>query len=221
MPKYVASTVALTTSLLLATSAGAVAAVGSRPGAQQAPVVCGNAGDVKSVPVLIDGQLVGAAQVTWSADGTINKKVIVYSGHAPWVFVRVNPDKMAVWQLPPNPQKLRVQPYIKVDGGLSCYGYRNPYPGYVRVQPDRGSAGSALTVSGGEFLAGESVKVTYVTGLASPARVTLCKAVVAGTGTFSCAAHVPTADTGAPGSHDVTVVGATSGLRAKTPFVLT
>jgi hypothetical protein len=94
----------------------------------------------------------------------------------------------------------------------------------VVISPTTGVAGTAVTVQGTGFTSGETVKVTYNTGLSAPdpAKVTLCKTTVIADGTFTCGANIPTsADSGAAGSHKVVAKGATSLTKATTTFMLT
>ena len=76
-------------------------------------------------------------------------------------------------------------------------------------------------MSGGGFTSGETVKVNYKTGLASPTKALICSAIASSTGTVSCAGAVPTTSTGATGLHVVQAVGSTSGHKTRGTFTLT
>jgi len=111
----------------------------------------------------------------------------------------------------------------------SCPGINQPgaisrasLPPYDIVSPPSGAANSSVTITGGGFAAGESVKVNYETGLASPTKVTLCTTTATVTGTFSCSGSIPGASkAGATGLHDVKAFGATSKIVVATGFTLT
>jgi hypothetical protein len=91
----------------------------------------------------------------------------------------------------------------------------------VSVSPDTGPARTPITITGSGFTAGETVRVTYLTGLASPASVTVCSVVAGSAGSISCTGHVPRATrAGAAGAHTISAVGATSGTTATTVFTL-
>ena len=80
-----------------------------------------------------------------------------------------------------------------------------------------------MVLSGAGYRPGETVKVTYGTGLAAPkpASVVLCSAVVDTYGTFSCNATIPAATlAGATGTHKVLAKGATSLAKSTTTFSL-
>jgi len=90
----------------------------------------------------------------------------------------------------------------------------------VDTSPSSGAPGAALTISGMGFVAGETVNVSYKTGLSSPKKVSLCSATVTSNRTFSCSTQVPPEPTaGASGDHTIVTEGATSLIRLKTTFV--
>jgi virginiamycin B lyase len=91
----------------------------------------------------------------------------------------------------------------------------------VVTSPTQGPRRTALTITGLGFAAGETVAVTYVTGLSAPTAVLLCNAIAARDGTFSCRGHIPTGRrAGGAGTHTIKANG-TSGTKAKTLFLLT
>jgi hypothetical protein len=92
----------------------------------------------------------------------------------------------------------------------------------VTTTPTTGPALTAVTAAGGGYASGETVKVTYTTGLTTPKTVAVCQATTTATGTFACAGHIPAAaSTGAKGKHKITASGATSKHTATTVFTLT
>jgi hypothetical protein len=93
---------------------------------------------------------------------------------------------------------------------------------FVNIAPSSGPASSAVTASGGGYASGETVKITYSTGLASPKSVAVCHTTATGTGTFSCSGHIPApASAGATGNHKITAKGVTSLRSSTTVFTLT
>jgi hypothetical protein len=94
----------------------------------------------------------------------------------------------------------------------------------VRVTPNSGTPSTSVTASGGGFSPGETVKITYKTGLAAPkpAKVVLCSATVSAAGTYSCNGTIPASTSaGALGAHKVMAKGKTSLHKAATTFTLT
>lgn len=93
---------------------------------------------------------------------------------------------------------------------------------FVKVLPTSGAAGTPVQLSGGGFASGETVKVSYATGLASPTSVLICSTTATGTGTFTCSGTVPSAATaGATGKHKLTAKGSSSLRKPTTNFILT
>jgi hypothetical protein len=93
-------------------------------------------------------------------------------------------------------------------------------PAAVVVSPHKGKPGTIVKVSGARFVAGETVSVSYQTGLPSPkpAEVTICNAVVKAGGAFVCKGKIPgKARAGAKGPHEVDATG-TAGDFAATTF---
>ena len=93
-------------------------------------------------------------------------------------------------------------------------------PAAVVVSPPKGIPGAAVTARGVRFIAGETVTVAYVTGLASPlpADVTLCTATVKAGGAFACKGKIPgKARAGAKGAHEIVATGS-AGDSAMTSF---
>ena len=89
----------------------------------------------------------------------------------------------------------------------------------VDISPSSGAPGAALTISGMGFAAGETVNVSYKTGLSSPRKVLLCSVTATSIRTFSCSTQVPPEPTaGASGDHTIVTEGATSLIRLKTTF---
>jgi alpha-tubulin suppressor-like RCC1 family protein len=91
----------------------------------------------------------------------------------------------------------------------------------VAISPASGHAGAAVTVSGSHFKPGETVSAVYRTGLVSPATQALCSKVATATGTFSCAGHIPTTNTGALGAHTITATGSVTKTAGSTTFTRT
>jgi streptogramin lyase len=90
---------------------------------------------------------------------------------------------------------------------------------YLEVNPSAGPSKTQIALSGGGFAAGETVKVTWNTGLSSPATDVLCSTVANGGGNFSCSASVPKA-AGAVGSHKIGAKGSTSHTKVTATFTL-
>lgn len=93
-------------------------------------------------------------------------------------------------------------------------------PPSVAVSPRKGLPGTAVRVTGARFIAGETVTVSYLTGLASPKppEVKICTATAKSTGAFACAGKIPRkANAGAKGAHTVDATGS-SGDSAGTVF---
>jgi hypothetical protein len=79
-----------------------------------------------------------------------------------------------------------------------------------------------VTVSGGGFLVGETVKISYKTGLASPASVLICSTTASASGSYSCSGHIPSGSSaGALGSHSIVAKGVTTKRKPKSTFSLT
>ena len=94
----------------------------------------------------------------------------------------------------------------------------------LSVTPKSGPAATPVGVAGFGFGAGETVKVTYRTGLPSPgpAWVAVCQATAASDGTFSCSGAIPSGATaGSTGAHTMKAKGSASFVTATTRFKLT
>ncbi|HEX4492908.1 MAG TPA: hypothetical protein VH914_17010 [Acidimicrobiia bacterium] len=87
-------------------------------------------------------------------------------------------------------------------------------PPTVALAPRSGRAGRQVTITGSGFTPGDLLRVRYVTGLASPERVTLCKVLAGPGGTLACKPRIPIDDAGPIGRHHVTVVDVTHPLAA-------
>jgi alpha-tubulin suppressor-like RCC1 family protein len=96
-------------------------------------------------------------------------------------------------------------------GGAHSFAVRSPS---LTFTPKKGTAGLTVSASGARFGSGESVTVSYATGLVSPTSMTICTGLAASDGTFSCSGPIPTTNTGAPGAHAITATGGSSGLTA-------
>jgi hypothetical protein len=93
---------------------------------------------------------------------------------------------------------------------------------FAQVVPLSGPANTSVNISGGGFAHGETVNVTYNTGLASPASVVLCTATALVDGAWTCSGHIPAKPTaGAKGAHKIVARGQTSVRKAKTTFTRT
>jgi hypothetical protein len=92
---------------------------------------------------------------------------------------------------------------------------------YVTVNPTSGTPGSQIALGGSGFASGETIKVSWQTGLSSPASDALCVAVASEGGSFSCSASVPNQTVaGALGAHKITAKGSMSHAKATTTFTL-
>lgn len=107
---------------------------------------------------------------------------------------------------------------FKANSALSCIQREDS----VTVTPSSGPAATPVTVAGGGFASGETVKVTYMTVLPSPTRVTVCTTTATSMGTFSCTGNIPpTATAGATGAHKITAKGSSSLRPPTATFTLT
>jgi hypothetical protein len=88
------------------------------------------------------------------------------------------------------------------------------------LTPLSGPAGTLVTVSSGGFKKGETVKVTYQTGLASPATVPVCHGTASAAGTLSCSGTVPATKAGPVGPHLVQAASSASGRKTSGTFTL-
>jgi hypothetical protein len=96
-------------------------------------------------------------------------------------------------------------------------------PAQVGLSPTKGLPGKTVKASGAHFVSGETVTMTYLTGLAapSPASVNICSGVATASGRFTCKGKIPgTATAGARGVHSVVATGST-GTSAGTTFDIT
>ena len=89
------------------------------------------------------------------------------------------------------------------------------------ITPVSGPAGTAVTVSSGGFKSGETVKVSYQTGLASPATVAICHGTASAAGTVSCSGSIPASKAGPAGRHVVQAAGSTTGRMTSGTFTRT
>ena len=95
-------------------------------------------------------------------------------------------------------------------------------PSSVHVSLTSGPPGQSVTVSGRGFHPGETVKITYKTGLASPKSVTICTTTASSDTSYSCSGTTPPAATaGATGGHKIVANGQTSLIKVNTTFTLT
>ncbi len=90
----------------------------------------------------------------------------------------------------------------------------------VTVTPNAGHAGAPVTVSGSRFAPSESVKVYWLTKLASPSQILLCTSTTTSAGALSCPATIPTTNQGPLGAHTITATGAVSNVAGTTTFTL-
>lgn len=100
---------------------------------------------------------------------------------------------------------------------------RFTYSDALSVWPSSGPPRTAVTASGAGLSPGELVKVSYLTGLASPhpASVAVCKATVAADGTYSCTGKISRTKAGPLGVHAIVAKGMTSHTQATALFDLT
>ena len=95
-------------------------------------------------------------------------------------------------------------------------------PASVALTPSKGLPGTAVKVSGADFVGGEMVTVVYVTGLTSPkpTEVTICTATTKASGAFVCNGKIPYKySAGVKGSHGIDATGS-AGDHASTFFTL-
>ncbi len=89
----------------------------------------------------------------------------------------------------------------------------------LTLTPAKGAPGTKVKAKGSSFVAGESVTVSYETGLADPAptEVTICTATTNASGAFTCRGKIPPkASAGAKGVHSVVATGASGDYAAAT-----
>jgi streptogramin lyase len=92
----------------------------------------------------------------------------------------------------------------------------------VALSLSSGVPGTSVSASGYGYAPGETVDVTYATGLKGPANATVCTATATSDGKFSCSGDLPTgSSTGAKGSHKISAEGETSFAFASAFFTLT
>jgi hypothetical protein len=90
-------------------------------------------------------------------------------------------------------------------------------PAAVVVSPHKGKPGTIVKVNGLRFVAGETVTVSYQTGLPSPkpSEVTICIAVVKAGGAFFCKGKIPgKAKAGLKGQHEIDATGSAGDFAA-------
>ena len=88
--------------------------------------------------------------------------------------------------------------------------------------PDSGGPGAFVFAGGGGYTPGETVQVSYATGLTSPITEEICSATAAPNGTFWCFGDIPRGTgAGTTGSHTIFAEGESSHALATTPFGLT
>ncbi len=106
---------------------------------------------------------------------------------------------------------------ITTDGAVSVYT-GGPF---LSVTPPDGPPGTTINLYGSGFSAGETVKVSYKTGLSlpKPPKVLLCTVVVATDGSFTCNATIPPkATAGRTDAHKIIAKGETSLDKATATF---
>jgi hypothetical protein len=84
-----------------------------------------------------------------------------------------------------------------------------------------GPPGTAVSISSGGFNSGETVNVSYKTGLTSPAKIAICSGTASSAGTVGCSGIIPNGNAGATGAHVVQAVGSSSGHKTLGTFTLT
>lgn len=91
------------------------------------------------------------------------------------------------------------------------------------LSPRSGVAGTSVAASGHGYSSGETVDVSYRTGLRAPnpTTVLLCSGQASANGAFSCKGTIPTTDSGSTGSHKITAKGTASLLVASVVYTLT
>jgi hypothetical protein len=83
-------------------------------------------------------------------------------------------------------------------------------PAAVAIRPHKGIPGTIVNVNGARFIAGETVTVSYLTGLTSPkpTEVKICAATVKVGGAFVCKGRIPgIRKAGAKGPHQIDATG--------------
>jgi hypothetical protein len=91
---------------------------------------------------------------------------------------------------------------------------------FVTVTPSSGPAGTSIQLAGAGYRAGETINVTYATGMKRPSSIALCASQARSDGTWSCTAAIPTKSQGAAGAHTITATGKKSKKTATTSFNL-
>jgi len=112
---------------------------------------------------------------------------------------------------------------VASSGNCTIGAVESGYPAStLNVSPTSGRPGKHVTVSGLGFSPGETVKITYTTGLASPKSVTICTATAGSNTSYTCSGTIPpTATAGSHTAHKIVAKGLTSGIKVKTTFTLT
>jgi streptogramin lyase len=84
----------------------------------------------------------------------------------------------------------------------------------------QGGPSTSVTITGAGFSSGETVTLTYNVSSGMNTNVCSTSPTVAADGTFSCSGSIPSS-AGSAGIHTIKAVGGTSGITAKTLFLLT
>ncbi len=172
------------------------------------------------------GPLTGGTDVTISGSGfaTVNS---VSFGDTGVGFTVVN-DSTITTVSPPGESAEATPVFVTSLGGTSSvssnssFSYRVPAP-VLTLSPVSGPVGTAVTITGRNFVAGTHVVVTYATKLKAPRRstVVVCRSSVATDGTFTCGTTITKATAGRRGVHTVAATATSSGGHATSSFTLT
>ncbi len=90
----------------------------------------------------------------------------------------------------------------------------------VSIRPQSGPPGKQVSLAGKGFAPGETVKVTYSTGLTAPRKLVLCRGMAAANGSFACDGAIPATNFGAARNHSITAKGLSSGKKKVAEFSL-
>jgi len=172
-----------------------------------------------------NGPVGGGTTVTITGANFTDASIVDFGGNA--VGFTINDDSSITVVTAAAEEPDTVDVTVTTPGGTSPKGAADrftfdPAGPTAAPSPASGPVGTAVTVTGGGFGPGETVKVSYLTGLhpPHPASVALCKAKAADDGTFSCTGTI-SAKAGSPGDHSIVAKGKTSATSATTVFTET
>ncbi len=148
----------------------------------------------------------------------------VSDGDTPTAFQVIDNSALSVYIIPGETAGDQTAITVTSPGGTSPTTAADEFtynpPAKVALSPLKGLPGTTVKAKGAYFVGGETVIVSYLTGLSAPApeSVTICTATTAVNGAFGCKGKIPgKARAGAKGVHVIEATGAVGDV-AKTTF---